>query len=95
MYVAAYARDLPGASERRAATLEAHRVHLDTAADGLAIRASGPMIEDGTMCGSLFIYEAPDLASVRAFMARDPMVLANVYARVELCEFDWRRGAPT
>lgn len=95
MYVVVHARDLPGVAEKRAAALAAHRAHLDAATDTLTIRASGPLIENGAMCGSLVIYQAPDLATVRAFVARDPMVLADVYARLEICGFDWRRGTPS
>lgn len=94
MYVAVYARDLPGSAAARKAALAEHRAHLDTASDGIAIHVSGPLMEDGRMCGSLFLCEAADVASVRAFAARDPMVRAGVYASIEVHAFDWRRGAP-
>lgn len=95
MHIVVHARDLPGVTEKRAAMLAAHRAYLDTATNTPAIRVSGPLIENGAMCGSLFIYEAPDLATVRAFVARDPMVLAEVYNSLDICEFDWRRGTPS
>ncbi|RMD46614.1 MAG: YciI family protein [Alphaproteobacteria bacterium] len=82
MLVALFALDRPGAIEIRKANREAHLAHLE--ASGMAVEA-GPLLDaEGNMCGSLIIFDAPDLAAVEAWAEADPYRRAGLFERVEI-----------
>ena len=73
--------------------------HLDWATGGSddvpALVASGPLLgPDGAPDGSLLIFAASGADVVRAFVERDPLALAGVWASCAVRELDWRRGRP-
>lgn len=95
MLFAIHAVDRKGALDTRLANYEAHKVFLaDTAAFGVAIVMSGPLVADdgATMIGSLFLIEAPDRAAVERFNAADPFHKADIWERVTIAGFLRRQG---
>ena len=79
--------DGPDALERRPSLRPAHLAHwqpLD--ADG-RIRFGGPLLDDaGSPCGSVLVFEAPDLAAARTHAAKDPYATGGVFASFALHE---------
>lgn len=90
-----HAEDKAGALPRRLAAYDAHKAHLETAAErGVRIVVSGPLVEaDGaTMRGSFFLIEAADKPTVERFNAADPFRAADVWQSVSISAFLMRRG---
>ena len=78
--------DKPNALALRLATREAHLAHVRAHMEGLKV--AGPLLDEaGEMAGSMFIFEAEDAASVRAFNAADPYQTAGLFERCELRGF--------
>jgi uncharacterized protein len=78
--------DKPNSLDLRVATRPQHVEYLQGQAD--AVRLAGPYLDDdGDMCGSLLIIDAPDLAAARAFAAADPYAKAGLFERVEVRPF--------
>lgn len=50
---------------------------------------AGPLIEDGRMVGSLFVFDLPDRAALDAYMKEDPYFTGGVFASVEIFESRW------
>lgn len=72
---------------RRAAHLDyvAGRQHL--------ILYAGPLIEDGRMIGSVFIFDVPDRAALDAYLSGDPYFAdGGIFATVET--YESRRMVP-
>ena len=68
----------------RLGSRQAHLAYVRAQPQGFVLLA-GPFLDDaGEMCGSLFIIEAPDIESVRAFSAADPYVSAGLFQSVEI-----------
>src|SRR5690606_31953984 len=66
---------------------EAHLANLKPLADAGRVVHAGPMLDDaGAPCGSVVVFEAPDLASARAFAASDPYVVEGVFESWEVRE---------
>ena len=79
-------RDVPGGAPRRC-----HRAaHLDYVAgqQGLIVYA-GPLLDDGRMIGSIFVFEVPDRAALDAYLADDPYFRENIFESVEIWESRW------
>ena len=79
-------RDVPGGAPRRR-----HRAaHLDYVAgkQGLIVYA-GPLLDDGRMVGSLFVFEVDDRAALDAYLADDPYFRENIFDSVEIWESRW------
>jgi uncharacterized protein YciI len=79
-------KDVPGGAPRRR-----HRAdHLGYVADkqGLIVYA-GPLLEDGRMIGSLFVFEMPDRAALDAYLADDPYFREGVFESVQIWESRW------
>lgn len=81
--------DRADGADLRAATRPAHITYQ-------AVRSNhvgGPLLgTDGAPCGTLIIFEAPDLATAEAFVAGDPYVVAGLFATANVHEFhavDW------
>jgi uncharacterized protein YciI len=86
--------DRPGAGALRQATRADHLAYLETLPAG-AVRVGGPMLgEDGAPVGSLLIYEAPDRATLDAWVAADPYATAGLFERVLVWPWRWVVGAP-
>lgn len=89
MLIAFHGIDRPGSSSLRTATRPAH---LEFQA-GRRNLAGGPLRDQhGEVCGSLIVFEAPDVTTATEEMAADPYVLAGLFEHVSITEFvavDW------
>ena len=69
--------DREGALDVRLANRDAHLAHLR--ADPHVVQA-GPFLDaEGTMRGSLIVFDTPDRAHVEAFAAADPYAKAGLF----------------
>jgi hypothetical protein len=68
-----------------------HRAdHLGFIADHQApVVYAGPLIEEGRMIGSLFVFEVEDRAALGAHLARDPYFAAGIFETVDIYESKW------
>ena len=80
------ARDKPDPSLRLAARAD-HLDHIATRQD--IIIYAGPLLEDGEMVGSLFIYDVPDRTALQSCLAEDPYCVHDIFASVEIFESRW------
>ena len=79
-----------GAGELRR---EERPAHLDfVAARQHLITYAGPLIENGRMTGSLFIFDVPDRAALDAYMSEDPYFTRPIFETVEI--YQSRRMVP-
>jgi uncharacterized protein len=79
-------RDKPDPSLRLAARAD----HLDFIATRQdQVIYGGPLIENGNMVGSLFIFEVPDRAGLEAFFKEDPYFTREIFASIEIFETRW------
>lgn len=53
---------------------------------------AGPLLEEGRMIGSLFIFDVPDRAALDAYMAGDPYFNPGIFETVEI--YESRRMVP-
>src|SRR5690606_26279258 len=80
-------RDGARGAELRPRVREAHLANLKPLADaGRVVHAGLLLVEGGAPGGSVVVFEAPDLASARAFAASDPYVVAGVFESWEVRE---------
>jgi len=79
-------KDGPGGELRRR-----HRAaHLEFVAGAQApVVYAGPLIADGAMVGSLFVFDFADRAALDAHLARDPYFAEGIFASVEIYESRW------
>ena len=79
-------KDKAGGEPRRR-----HRAaHLEFIADHQApVIYAGPLIEDGRMVGSLFVFDVEDRAALGAHLARDPYFAEGIFETVEVYESKW------
>jgi len=64
---------------------EAHLRNLQPLVEAGRVVYVGPLLDDaGAPCGSLVVFDAPDLASARRFAAGDPYVVEGVFERWEV-----------
>jgi uncharacterized protein YciI len=93
MQICRIAYDAPGAGERSAALLEAHRGHLRS---GLAkVVQSGPLFAsdgDGRKIGAMVVFDVEDVTEVHRFNEQDPYILHGIYERVQVMRWDKRIG---
>ena len=68
-----------------------HRAaHLDYIAERQdSIVYAGPLIEDGRMIGSLFVFDLPDREALDSHLAKDPYFAEGVFATVDIYESRW------
>lgn len=77
--------DGPRGLELRKTVREQHLAHLQVLADQNRVRFGGPLLDqDGQPCGSLVVFEAPDLAAAQAIADADPYLVLGVFERVEV-----------
>jgi len=88
MHFVVYARDKPGALQRRLDALDAHRRHLNEAParKGVKVLLSGPLLEDDgeTMRGSFLLLDADSRAAIEALFSEDPLQDADVWEDVQI-----------
>jgi uncharacterized protein YciI len=81
--------DRPGSNNLRAATLPAHADYQHHRGNPVG----GPLLDsNGAACGTLIIFEAPDLATAEAIIEDDPFVTAGLFVSTSVHEFraiDW------
>jgi uncharacterized protein YciI len=82
------AYNAPDSGEARAQYFPAHKAHLETG--GALVIQSGPLFAtaDDARVGALMIFDAPSLAEVEAFSARDPFIVHGIYDDVRILRFD-------
>lgn len=75
----------------RKATRDEHLAYIGN----FDVRLAGPMLSDDgeTMIGSMILLDAENLEAARAFAARDPYKLADLFANVTIRPF--RQAIPT
>ncbi|MBV8687876.1 MAG: YciI family protein [Alphaproteobacteria bacterium] len=79
-------RDVPGGAARR----RCRAAHLAFVAGRQAgIVYAGPLIEEGEMIGSLFVFDLPDRAALDAYLAEDPYFTTPIFSSVEIYESRW------
>ncbi|MGH6769499.1 MAG: YciI family protein [Xanthobacteraceae bacterium] len=92
-----HAIDKKGGMPNRAKHYRDHRIHLDEAADyNLDVVTAGSLLADDgeTPCGSVFVIDAKDRASVDGFVSSDPYHVNGVWERVEIHGYNKKRGTP-
>ena len=80
------ARDKPDPSLRLAARAD-HLDHIATRQE--VIIYAGPLLEEGRMVGSIFIYDLPDRATLDTFLAEDPYFARGIFVSVDIFESRW------
>ncbi|HEX8064514.1 MAG TPA: YciI family protein [Allosphingosinicella sp.] len=50
---------------------------------------AGPLLEDGLMVGSIFIFDLPDRAALDAYLGGDPYFNPGIFESVEIWESRW------
>ncbi len=50
---------------------------------------AGPLLEEGRMIGSLFVFDVPDRAALDAYLAGDPYFRDGIFERIEIFESRW------
>ena len=79
-------RDVPGGEPRR----RCRASHLGYVSDKQhLIVYAGPLLEEGRMVGSLFVFDVPDRAALDAYLADDPYFRDGVFESVEIWESRW------
>ena len=69
---------------------EERPAHLEYVADRQhLIVYAGPLIEQGRMIGSLFVFDVPDRAALDEHLAGDPYFVRPIFEKVEIYESRW------
>ena len=86
MHFVVIGKDKAGGEHRRR-----HRAaHLEFVADRQSqIVYAGPLIEQGRMIGSLFVFDLPDRAALDAYFDADPYFRERIFETVEIYESRW------
>jgi uncharacterized protein YciI len=79
-------RDKPG-GEARARCRSDHLRYVEGHQDKIVY--AGPLLEEGRMAGSLFVFDVPDRAALDSYMAGDPYFSPGIFGRVEIWESRW------
>ncbi len=80
------AHDRPDGLPIRKQTRPDHIAYLTEIAGSIVF--GGPLLDDeGTPCGSMIVYEAPDRAMVETLIANDPYSRAGLFGQVEIRAF--------
>lgn len=70
--------------------LKARPGHLGYVADKQhLIVYAGPLIKEGRMIGSVFIFDLPDRAALDAYLSADPYFRDGIFETVEIYESRW------
>lgn len=66
---------------------EERPAHLDyVAARQHLIVYAGPLIEEGEMIGSIFVFDLPDRTALDAYLAADPYFTRPIFKSIEIWE---------
>lgn len=88
----AICRDVEGGLPLRRSVREQHLAYVRSLEPGF-IKLAGPFLDGaGEMCGSMFVFEAPDRAAIDAYFAKDPYVIAGLFAEIDVRP--WRVTIP-
>ncbi len=86
-YYALIGYDGPDGLELRKLHREKHLANLKPLADAERILYGGPLVDEaGDACGSVVVFDAPDLQAARRFAAGDPYVTEGIFERYEVYE---------
>jgi uncharacterized protein YciI len=81
------AKDVDDGLALRLSVREAHLAYVRSLEPGF-IKMAGPFLDpNGEMCGSLFIFEAPDMAAIEAYLAKDPYVTSGLFTQIDIRPF--------
>jgi uncharacterized protein YciI len=97
MLFVVHATDKQGIMPTRAKFYRAHRIHLDEAEKHqVDVVTAGTLVADDgeTPCGSIFVIDAKDRATVDAFTRSDPYHVNEVWERVQIHRYNKKRGTP-
>ena len=87
LFVVSYV-DKPNSLPLRMANREAHLAYAHKDGNVAQLKLGGPYLdEQGNMCGSLLILEAPDKAAAIAFTQNDPYVTCGLMQSVDVKPF--------
>lgn len=88
--------DRPDVTATRERVRDAHRAYLKQDHANCRFVSGGPLLTEpnGTMCGSLLIFEAATYEDVAKVVAGDPYAQADLFDRHELRTLNWTVGAP-
>ena len=92
-----HAIDKPGEMPVRAKHYREHRIHLDKAGDyDVDVVTAGTLLADDreTPCGSVFVIDAKDRATVDRFVRSDPYHINDVWGDVQIHGYVRKRGTP-
>jgi uncharacterized protein YciI len=79
-------KDKPDPNLRLAARAD----HLEfIAARQESVVYAGPLIDQGRMIGSVFIFDLPDRHSLDAHLAQDPYFVQGIFETVEIYDSRW------
>jgi uncharacterized protein len=78
--------DPPGGAPR--ARHRADHLRYVEGRQGLIVYA-GPLLEEGRMVGSLFVFDVPDRAALDAYLAGDPYFNPGIFETVDVWESRW------
>ena len=71
----------------RARHRAAHLEHIEGRQDGIVY--AGPLLEQGRMIGSIFVFDVPDRAALDSYLADDPYFNPGIFESVEIWESRW------
>jgi len=84
--------DIKDGLKRRLSVRKAHLAYVRTLPPGF-LKLAGPFLDPaGEMCGSMFIFEAERRETMDAYFAKDPYVLAGLFASMDIRP--WRLTIP-
>ena len=84
LFVVSYI-DKPDSLALRMATRPAHLAYAHDENNPAKVKIGGPYLdENGEMCGSLIILEAPDKATAVRFTENDPYVRAGLFSSIDV-----------
>lgn len=96
MYFAVFAQDKPDQGDLRNRLRPAHRAWLrDPGQHPIKVHLGGPLLNaKGRMNGTLLVIEAANADQVHAFLAEDPYCANQLFAKLEVCPWQWSLGHP-
>ena len=69
---------------------EERAAHLDYVAGfQQLIVYAGPLLEQGRMIGSVFVFDVPDRETLDAYLAKDPYFTRPIFDSIEIYESRW------
>jgi uncharacterized protein YciI len=96
MFFVVFCTDKAGFEDVRARARPEHRQHLrNPGHHPVQVRIGGPTHRaDGAMNGTMLVVEAEKESHVRAFLADDPYIRAELFDNVDVRPWTWGIGSP-